>query len=352
MTRVGGRRGWLFACSLGLAALAASGLHASGTVTYTYDPLGRLTSAADSTDLTCISYYYDAAGNRTQLLSTGPGTPVANNASITTAANTPVTFDPRVDARSPSCYPLTITSVTAPNHGTAVVINSGTAVTYTPAANYTGPDNFNYTVSDGHGGTASATISVSFPSPPDGTVLFIQTSAGGFSYTMLGNSTPFADVEIWGPGGGGQNKLQGFEGAGGGGGGYSKKHIAVTPGVTVVSGTVGAIGMGVSGSAGNGTSGAPTSVSTPALNANGGGGGAGAHGGAGGTASGGDVNTAGSAGSNMVNGGAGANGGAAQTVPAQDGNPLGGGGAGGENDIEGRSGNGAVGEVKITARTS
>ena len=33
-----------------------------------------------------------------------------------------------------------------------------TGVSYTPAANYFGPDTFTYTISDGNGGTATATV--------------------------------------------------------------------------------------------------------------------------------------------------------------------------------------------------
>ena len=33
-------------------------------------------------------------------------------------------------------------------------------MTYTPAANYNGADGFTYTISDGHGGAATATVSL------------------------------------------------------------------------------------------------------------------------------------------------------------------------------------------------
>ena len=58
---------------------------------------------------------------------------------------------------------LTITAVSTPAHGTAIA--AGADVDYTPAADYLGDDTFTYTISDGHGGTASATVHVTVGSP-------------------------------------------------------------------------------------------------------------------------------------------------------------------------------------------
>ncbi len=44
---------------------------------------------------------------------------------------------------------LTITSVTTPAHGTAVITEAGRRIAYTPTAGYLGADTFNYVVSDG-----------------------------------------------------------------------------------------------------------------------------------------------------------------------------------------------------------
>jgi VCBS repeat-containing protein len=55
---------------------------------------------------------------------------------------------------------LTITAVGLPSHGSAVINPGAASVKYTPAANYNGTDAFTYTISDGHGGTASATVTV------------------------------------------------------------------------------------------------------------------------------------------------------------------------------------------------
>ena len=48
---------------------------------------------------------------------------------------------------------LSITGVSDPGHGTAVISPSGTSIQYTPAAGYSGPDTFGYTTSDGAGGS-------------------------------------------------------------------------------------------------------------------------------------------------------------------------------------------------------
>src|SRR4029077_11438930 len=60
---------------------------------------------------------------------------------------------------------LTITTVTQGSHG--AVVNNGTNVSYTPAANYFGTDSFTYTISDGNGGTDTATVNVTVTSVND-----------------------------------------------------------------------------------------------------------------------------------------------------------------------------------------
>ena len=53
---------------------------------------------------------------------------------------------------------LTVSAVSQGAHGS--VTNGGTSVSYTPAANFFGADSFTYTVSDGHGGSDTASVSV------------------------------------------------------------------------------------------------------------------------------------------------------------------------------------------------
>ncbi|MFZ6029341.1 MAG: Ig-like domain-containing protein [Chloroflexota bacterium] len=59
--------------------------------------------------------------------------------------------DPNADA-------LTVAAVSEPLHGTAAA--DGARVRYTPPKGYVGKDTFNYTVSDGHGGTDTASVLV------------------------------------------------------------------------------------------------------------------------------------------------------------------------------------------------
>ncbi|MCV7021087.1 cadherin-like domain-containing protein [Mycolicibacterium aichiense] len=55
--------------------------------------------------------------------------------------------------------PLSVLATTIPQHG-EVSVGTGGAITYTPVGDYNGADSFAYTVTDGHGGTSTATVSI------------------------------------------------------------------------------------------------------------------------------------------------------------------------------------------------
>ncbi|MGF1767303.1 tandem-95 repeat protein [Enterovibrio makurazakiensis] len=55
---------------------------------------------------------------------------------------------------------LTVVSVQAPENGTVTLNGDGT-ITFTPTADYSGPASFTYTISDGQGGTDTATVNLS-----------------------------------------------------------------------------------------------------------------------------------------------------------------------------------------------
>jgi VCBS repeat-containing protein len=70
---------------------------------------------------------------------------------------------------------LVVTAVGAATHGTAALV--GGAVQYTPTANYFGADSFTYTLSDGNGGTAQATVAVTVTPVNDAPVAKADTYA-------------------------------------------------------------------------------------------------------------------------------------------------------------------------------
>lgn len=146
------------------ASLAPAG--ASSTITYTYDQLGRITRV-DFAPNQFIVYSYDAAGNRTTVTtsSANNSAPIAINDSVEVHENAAKTFDPRVNDTNPQNATLTITSQTAPAHGT-IANNNGTSLTYTPNTSYLGADSLNYTISDGQGHTSTATISITVDNHP------------------------------------------------------------------------------------------------------------------------------------------------------------------------------------------
>lgn len=71
--RVSARGRWIVRTGVGLLLLAAQAAYA-GSVGYTYDALGRLATAVynNGTTTTTITYSYDAAGNRTSVVTTSP----------------------------------------------------------------------------------------------------------------------------------------------------------------------------------------------------------------------------------------------------------------------------------------
>jgi hypothetical protein len=89
--------------------------------------------------------------------------PTPANDIANTVQNTPVTIAVLANDTDPYNLPLTIQSVSHPGRGTAVI--AGTNVIYTPYDYWFGVDSFDYTVSDGFGATASASVTVTTPFP-------------------------------------------------------------------------------------------------------------------------------------------------------------------------------------------
>ncbi len=91
--------------------------------------------------------------------------PIAQPDHATTPMVTAVTIAVLTNDSDPDLDPLAVTGVTLAQHGTTQVAPSAQGVIYTPAQNFLGQDTFSYTVSDPHGGSATAVVTVNVTAP-------------------------------------------------------------------------------------------------------------------------------------------------------------------------------------------
>ncbi len=102
-----------------------------------------------------------AAGSVTVTVNgaSGPNqSPTATNDTITTAPGSAITIDVLLNDVDPNGDTLLVSVDSQPANGTAIVENG--KIVYTPKAGFSGSDTFTYIVSDGKGGTATATVTV------------------------------------------------------------------------------------------------------------------------------------------------------------------------------------------------
>lgn len=119
--------------------------------------------------------------------------PAAVNDAYTVDCNTPTTFNVLTNDTDADGDTLSITSVTAPGKGTAVI--SGGKIIYTPNAASCGggSDTFSYTISDGKGGTASATVTVTIKASNDAPVavndVYVVSCVNAQTLNVLSNDS-------------------------------------------------------------------------------------------------------------------------------------------------------------------
>jgi hypothetical protein len=127
--------------------------------------------------------------------------PTANNDTYTVAEDSGATTL-RVldnDSTAPDTgETLTVTSVTQPTVGGAVMLTGG-VVSFTPAANFNGTAVFTYTVSDGREGTATASVSVTVTpvnDPPDAMddTFRVAKDSGAMPLNVLFNDSSAPDT--------------------------------------------------------------------------------------------------------------------------------------------------------------
>jgi hypothetical protein len=134
--------------------------HAGTTITYTPDANFHGTATFE---YTVSDGFKTDVGLVTVTVSSINDHPVAGADTATTPEDTALALTTTVllsNDTDPDGDTLTVTAVqnTANTHG--VVSVTGTTVTYTPAANYFGPADFTYTVSDGNGGNELGTVNI------------------------------------------------------------------------------------------------------------------------------------------------------------------------------------------------
>ena len=150
-------------------------INADGTVTYTPD--------ADYTGSDSFTYTIsDGAGDTdtaTVSLTVNPenDAPVATDDAVTLNEDAAAVIDVLANDTDLDGGPLSVDSITQPEHG-LVAINEDGTVTYTPDADFNGTDSFTYTVSDGAGGFDTATVSLTVDPANDAPVAVDDTVSG------------------------------------------------------------------------------------------------------------------------------------------------------------------------------
>src|SRR6056297_3227787 len=96
---------------------------------------------------------------RNDTASTDDDIPLAEDDTAETTWDTAVSIDVLGNDSDPDGDPLTVTAASAPNG--SVTVEDDNSLTYTPNAGFTGPDTITYEISDGAGGTATASVAMS-----------------------------------------------------------------------------------------------------------------------------------------------------------------------------------------------
>lgn len=121
---------------------------------------------------------YDTTKFSATITAVTPNTPpTASNLSLSTAEDTAKTIT--LIGSDADGDTLTYALVSPPTKGTVTI--SGNQATYTPATNFNGSDSFRYSVSDGKGGVATATVNVTVTAvndPPVAVADQVSTPAG------------------------------------------------------------------------------------------------------------------------------------------------------------------------------
>jgi hypothetical protein len=128
-------------------------------------------------------------------VSAQPDAPTPTDDAADVAASGSVDIDVLANDDDPDGDALSLSDVTAPLHGSAVVLESG-LVRYSPDDGYAGSDQFSYTVRDSSDQTATAQVDVEVGSAPADAFLTALQAAVAGSWLRI-NENQFQDV--WTP---------------------------------------------------------------------------------------------------------------------------------------------------------
>jgi VCBS repeat-containing protein len=171
---------------------------AHGTVSINPDKTVKYTPAANYNGSDSFTYTISdgnggtATATVTVTVTAFNDAPIANADTATLAEDSIVSVTVLANDTDADGDTLTVTSVTQGAHA-EVSINPDKTVKYKPAGNYNGPDAFTYTISDGHGGTATAAVTVSVTAVNDPPVAVNDTAAtvagSAVTITVLANDS-------------------------------------------------------------------------------------------------------------------------------------------------------------------
>jgi immune inhibitor A len=136
----------------------SAGINADNTVTYTPNTGFIGTDTFDYT-VEDDDGATDTATVTVEVIAPPNQSPDAVNDAASTQKNTAVTVNVVSNDTDPDGDALSVSSVGQPAHGNASNSGGGT-ITYEPDENFVGTDSFSYTISDGRGGTDTATVTV------------------------------------------------------------------------------------------------------------------------------------------------------------------------------------------------
>jgi hypothetical protein len=172
---------------------------ADGTVTYTpavgFSGVDKFTYVAEDegglTSEATVTVTVADSGSRNKR-------PVAVDDSASTVEGTAVTVAVLKNDSDPDSDVLTVSGADSSSNGT-VAINGDNTVTYTPDDGFKGIDSFGYTISDGNGGSATASVTVTVKDPTE--MVWLEAEEGWVYAPMeIGlDDTASAGQYIWVP---------------------------------------------------------------------------------------------------------------------------------------------------------